>query len=254
MALKIQINIYKYNTEDEYVKIESISESWTEDMSIEDLKELIEESTCNLKEDQKVFFAGVHLPDDAKLSPDWDMQDTIVLDVIIDNKVLREASVVSKLDHTVWLVTGKGTDFSWYPLPQNHTKPIRLNSKGLIPWIPKITKDVHFLICIQDGKDDGRWEGKSYTVKGHGNDFILKLEQGDDKEIMVFVEYTKQHEGVSTLSACHTQEIEELNPSEESKVYYQSLMNDRERLIHHIAAGATVLSVPVGIAALCCIM
>ena len=180
-------------------------------MSIEDLKELIEESTCNLKEDQKVFFAGVYLPDDTKLSPDWvnqtrnnifgnlkpfkDMQDTIVLDVIIDNKVLREASVVSKLDHTVWLVTGKGTDFSWYPLPQNHTKPIRLNSKGLIPWIPKITKDVHFLLCIQDGSHDGRWEGKSYTVKGHGNDFILKLEQGDDKEIMVFVEYTKQHEG-----------------------------------------------------------
>ena len=135
----------------------------------------------------------------------------------------------------------KGKEFSWYPVPDGSSQEIRLNSKGLIPWIPHITTDVHFLLCIENGEDDGRWKGKSYTVKGHGNDFTLILEQAGN-EIKVLV-------SVST-----TQEREELIASEESKVYFQAHMDERERLIQHIAVGATVASVPIGLAALCRIM
>jgi len=199
------------------------------------------------------FWAGIYLPDDTKLNPDWDMQQTFALDVIVDKKG-DEAFVMSTLDHKVWIVTGKGSDFSWYPVPGESSQEIRLNSKGLIPWIPHITKNIHFLLCFENGKDEGRWKGKSYSVKGHGNDFTLILEQADNNKIKVFVEYMKHQEGASSLSASTTQEKEELLPSEESKDYFQAHMDGRERLIQHIAAGATVASVPIGLASLCSIM
>ena len=122
------------------------------------------------------------------------MSHTFALDVLVDKKGI-EASVVSKLDKTVWIVTGRGTQFSWYPVAKDTRQEIRLNSKSLIPRIPHITKDIHFLLCIEDGEVGGKWKGKSYTVRGHGNDFTLELEQAGNKEIKVFIEYMKHQEG-----------------------------------------------------------
>ena len=48
-----------------------MDENWTHDMSIADLKDIVEEKTANLVANQRMFYAGVHLPDVLKLSPDW---------------------------------------------------------------------------------------------------------------------------------------------------------------------------------------
>ena len=74
-------------------------------------------------------------------------------------------------------------------------KKIKLHSKNLITWIPYITKDVHFLLCQEDGSTSGSWRGPSYTVNGHGNDFNLLFETGEEGDIKVFVEYEKHPEG-----------------------------------------------------------
>ena len=57
------------------------------------------------------------------------MQQLIALDVIVDKKG-KEAYVMSKLDHKVWIVTGKGKEFSWHPVPDESSQEIRLNSKA----------------------------------------------------------------------------------------------------------------------------
>ena len=59
---------------------------------------------------------------------------------------------------------------------------------------------------------------------------------------------------MSTLNARIEKERFELKPSKESKVYYKAHMDERDRLIQKIAAGATIIAVPAGVAALCSIM
>lgn len=256
--MTLQLNIFKYSAKKGYRKTVTMDENWTHDMSIADLKDIVEEKTANLVANQRMFYAGVHLPDVLKLSPDWDPRDKVVLDVIVDKKEEVEAAVMSNLDQDVWIVTGKGTDFDWFPIPAGSSTPkIEMKSKGLIPWMSNITKSVHFLLCMKEGQreagEKGRWEGKSYTLEGLGSDFTLHLQQENNQEIKIFVEYTEIQEGLSTLSASTEQRKFELKPSGEKKVYFEKTMEARERLIQGIAAGATIVAVPVGIAA-CCIM
>ena len=104
----------------------------------------------------------------------------------------------NNLEKTIWLVTGKGADFYWYPVSVSvgtQGEEMKLHSKNLFTWIPQITKDVHFLICQEDGSTSGSWRGPSYTVEGLGNDFQLLLVKGEENDIKVFIEYEKHHEG-----------------------------------------------------------
>ena len=83
---------------------------------------------------------------------------------------------MSNLDQDVWIVTGKGTDFDWFPIPAGNSTPkIEMKSKGLIPWIPNITKSVHFLLCMKEGQREAGEES--------------------NQEIKIFVEYTEIQEG-----------------------------------------------------------
>ena len=54
---------------------------------------------------------------------------------------------------------------------------------------------MHFLLCQEDGSTSGSWRGPSYTVNGHGNDFNLRFETGEEGDIKVFAEYEKHPEG-----------------------------------------------------------
>ena len=119
----------------------------------------------------------------------------ICLEVIIENRE-KEASVTSHLEEQIWIVTGKGNDFQYFPIPaKSHSPEIKLQSKQLIPWIPHITKYVHFLLCLKDGSVSGRWEGESFTVEGLGNEFSLVLEQREGEDIKIQVEHPVHEEG-----------------------------------------------------------
>ena len=76
-------------------------------------------------------------------------------------------------------------------MPGKKKQELGLKSKGPLEFI---RQNVHFLICFKY-EDTLRWEGKSYTVEGLGNNFSLHLKQDDGGEVRVFVEYKKHHEG-----------------------------------------------------------
>lgn len=61
----------EYNGASAYKKIDTATEKWTRGMKISDLKELIEESTGYLVEDQRLFYAGIHLSDSLQMDPEW---------------------------------------------------------------------------------------------------------------------------------------------------------------------------------------
>ena len=116
--------------------------------------------------------------------------ENVVLDVIL-NPTGKEAAVQSDLDHQVWIVTGNGKDFSWFPVPKMSRQEIVLKSKGVAEFI---RGNVHFLLCFKDG-EGLRWEGNSYMVNGLGNDFSLHLTQDKGGEMKVFVEHKQHQEG-----------------------------------------------------------
>ena len=104
----------------------------------------------------------------------------------------EEAAVESDLDHQVWIVTGKGKDFSYFPVPEKKKQKIELKGKGLSDLL---FHNFHFMICCRDEENPGRWEGKSYNVKGLGKFFSLYFEKANSGEVRVIVEHEKHQEG-----------------------------------------------------------
>ena len=145
------------NGENGYEKTEMFEETWTRSMRIKNLKKLIEEKKFHLSEDQKVFCEGVLLEQEFEITSDLVkysklLKDKLnlmfqdVFDVIVSSTD-SEAGVMSNLDQDVWIVTGSGTNFTWYPIPANskNNKP-DLKSKDLIPMIKR---NIHFLLAFK---------------------------------------------------------------------------------------------------------
>ena len=162
-----------------------------------------------------------------------------VLQVIIEDESNKEAFVFNNLEKTIWLVTGKGADFYWYPVSVGtQGEEMKLHSKNLFTWIPHITKDVHFLICQEDGSTSGRWRGPSYTVEGLGNDFQLLLEKGEENDINVFI------------SASISKEKIELKP-QPCKEYFLAHMNARNQLKEDVKTAVMLPLKVAGLAVAC---
>ena len=132
-----------------------------------------------------------------------------------------------------WIVTGAGKNFKVYPIPAKKigVDKVSMKSKDLKK---VLLEESHFIVAVEDGKEDGRWEGKSYSVTHLGKDFTLFLEGTDNiDDIKLFYQFDHQANMVDIK--------EELKPNQEEldngekrdvvKVYHKTDIERREQLI-----------------------